>query len=80
LLPLFGARAFRRRLRQIPPLVVALVLAALSLTAVAGLSGCAGAGLFAARKVPYTITVTASEGTPAYGFISRTTGVPLAIQ
>jgi hypothetical protein len=80
LLPLLGARAFRRRLRQVPPFLMALLLAALSLTAVAGLSGCAGAGLFAARKVPYTITVTANEGTAAFGTLSRSTGVPLAIQ
>jgi Bacterial Ig-like domain (group 3)/FG-GAP-like repeat len=80
LLPLFGARAFRRRLRQIPSVVVALVLAVLSLAAVTGLSGCSGVGLFAARKVPYTITVTATEGSAATGTLSRSTGVPLAIQ
>jgi hypothetical protein len=80
LLPLFGTRAFRRRLRQVPSFVVALVLAVLSLTAVAGLSGCGGVGLFAARKVPYTITVTATEGSAATGTLSRSTGVPLAIQ
>ncbi len=77
LLPLF---AWRKRLRQIPPFLMVLLLAALSLTAVAGLSGCAGAGLFAARKIPYTITVTANEGTAAFGTLSRSTGVPLAIQ
>ena len=77
LLPLF---AWRKRWRQAPSFLMALLLAALSLTAVAGLSGCAGAGLFAARKVPYTITVTANEGTAAFGTLSRSTGVPLAIQ
>jgi hypothetical protein len=80
LLPLFGARAFRRRLRQVPSFVVALVLAVLSLAAVTGLSGCSGAGLFAAKKVPYTITVTATEGNAVTGTLSRSTGVPLAIQ
>jgi hypothetical protein len=74
LLPLFGIRSVRKRLRKIPPFLGVALLAALSLTAVAGLSGCSGAGLFAARKVPYTITVTATEGT-----LERTTTVPLAI-
>jgi hypothetical protein len=75
LLPLFGARRVRRRLRQIPPFLGVALLAALSLTAVVGLSGCSGAGLFAERKVPYSITVTATEGT-----LQRSTKVPLAIQ
>jgi hypothetical protein len=74
LLPLFGIRSVRRRLRKIPPFLGVALLAVLSLTAVAGLSGCSGAGLFAARKVPYTITVTATEGT-----LQRSTTVPLAI-
>jgi Bacterial Ig-like domain (group 3)/FG-GAP-like repeat len=74
LLPLFGIRSVRKRLRKIPPFLGVALLAALSLTAVAGLSGCSGAGLFAARKVPYTITVTATEGT-----LQRSTTVPLAI-
>ena len=73
LLPLFSARRVRRRLR--PPLLSAALFAALSLAAVAGLSGCSGAGLFAARKVPYSITVTATEGT-----VQRTVEVSLAIQ
>jgi Bacterial Ig-like domain (group 3)/FG-GAP-like repeat len=73
LLPLFAARRVRRRLR--PPLLAVVLFAALSLAAVAGLSGCSGAGLFAARKVPYSITVTATEGT-----VQRTVEVPLAIQ
>jgi hypothetical protein len=75
LLPLFGAARVRRRLRQIPPLLGVALLAVLGLTAVAGLSGCSGAGLFAARKVPFSITVTATEGT-----LQRSTKVPLAIQ
>jgi hypothetical protein len=74
LLPLFGARGVRRRLRKLPPFLGVALLAVLSLTAVAGLSGCSGAGLFAERKVPYTITVTATEGT-----LQRSTTVPLAI-
>ena len=75
LLPLFGTGAVRRRLRHIPPFLGVALFAALSLAAVAGLSGCSGAGLFAARKVPYSITVTATEGT-----VQRTVEVPLAIQ
>jgi Bacterial Ig-like domain (group 3)/FG-GAP-like repeat len=75
LLPLFGVKAVRRRLRQIPPYLGVALFAVLSLAAVAGLSGCSGAGLFAARKVPYSITVTATEGT-----VQRTVEVPLAIQ
>jgi hypothetical protein len=75
LLPLLGTRAARRRLRQIPPYLGVALFAVLSLAAVAGLSGCSGAGLFAARKVPYSITVTATEGT-----VQRTVEVPLAIQ
>jgi hypothetical protein len=74
LLPLFGIRSVRKRLRKIPPFLGVALLAALSLTAVAGLSGCSGAGLFAERKVPYTITITATEGT-----LQRSTTVPLAI-
>jgi hypothetical protein len=65
----------RRRLRQIPPFLAVALLAALSLTAVAGLSGCSGAGLFAARKASYPITVTATEGT-----VQRSAEVTLAIQ
>jgi hypothetical protein len=73
LLPILGAIRFRRRLRS--GMLPVLLLAILSLSAIAGLSGCAGAGLFAARKVGYTITVTATEGT-----LQRSTEVPLAIQ
>jgi hypothetical protein len=75
LLPLLGVRRVRRRLRQIPPFLAVALLAALSLTAVAGLSGCSGAGLFAARKASYPITVTATEGT-----VQRSAEVTLAIQ
>jgi hypothetical protein len=75
LLPLIGVARVRRRLSRIPSFLGVALLAALSLTAVAGLSGCSGAGLFAARKVPYSITVTATEGT-----LQRSTEVPLAIQ
>jgi hypothetical protein len=77
LLPLFGSKAMRRRMRmrKVPPLPGVALLAALGLAAVAGLSGCSGAGLFAAKKVPYSITVTATEGT-----LQRSTTVPLGIQ
>jgi hypothetical protein len=75
LLPLLAAPAVRKRVRQIPLLLEVALFAALSLAAVAGLSGCSDAGLFAARKVPYSITVTGTEGT-----VQRSTVVPLAIQ
>jgi hypothetical protein len=75
LLPLLGSRRMRTRMRKIPPLLGVALLAVLSLAAVAGLSGCSGAGLFAAKKVPSSITVTATEGT-----LQRSTTVPLAIQ
>jgi hypothetical protein len=75
LLPLFGVKAVRRRLGQLPPILSVVLLAGLSLAAVAGLSGCSGAGFFAAKKVPYSITVTATEGT-----VQRSTQVPLTIQ
>lgn len=75
LLPLFVTPATRRCMRRIPTFLELLLLAALSVGAVAGLSGCSGAGLFAARKVSYSITVTANEG----GLL-RSTEVPLAIQ
>ncbi len=75
LLPLFGSKRMRTRMRKIPPLLGVALLAVLGLAAVAGLSGCSGAGLFAAKKVPYAITVTATEGT-----LQRSTTVPLAIQ
>jgi Bacterial Ig-like domain (group 3) len=75
LLPLLGTKAVRRRLRQIPRFLGVALFAALTLAAVASLSGCSGAGLFAARKVPYSITITATEGT-----VQRTMEVPLAIQ
>jgi Bacterial Ig-like domain (group 3)/FG-GAP-like repeat len=73
LLPLLGLVFFRRRLRQ--GLLPVLLLVSLSLSAVAGLSGCSGSGLFAAKKHNYTITVTATEGS-----LQRSSEVPLAIQ
>ena len=73
LLPFFAARRVRKRLR--PPFLGVALFTALSLATVAGLSGCSGAGLFAARKVPYSITATATEGT-----VQRTVEVSLAIQ
>jgi hypothetical protein len=75
LLPLFGASAARKRLRGLPPMLAAVLMAGLSLAAIAGLSGCSGAGFFAQKKVPYPITVIATEGT-----VQRTTQVPLTIQ
>jgi hypothetical protein len=75
LFPLLGAKRVRRRLQQIPPFLSLVLLAAVSLTALAGLSGCSGAGLFAVKKQTVSITVTATEGT-----LQRSTQVPLAIQ
>jgi FG-GAP-like repeat/Bacterial Ig-like domain (group 3) len=75
LIPLLGSKAMRRRMRKIPPSLSVALLAVVGLAAVAGLSGCSGAGLFAARKTSYPITVTATEGT-----LQRSTTVPLAIQ
>jgi Bacterial Ig-like domain (group 3)/FG-GAP-like repeat len=73
LLPLLAAVRFRRRLRL--GMLPVLLLAFLSLSAVAGLSGCSGSGLFAAKKYNYTIIVTATEGS-----LQRSSEVPLAIQ
>ena len=75
LLPLFGAKAVRKRMRQISPLLGMTLLAAVSLAAAASLGGCSGAGLFAARKIPYSISVITTEGT-----VQRSTQVPLEIQ
>ena len=75
LLPLFGARGVRKRLRQLPSFLAVMLVAGLSLAAMVGLSGCGGAGFFAAKKIPYSITVTATEGT-----VQRSTQVPLTIQ
>jgi hypothetical protein len=75
LLPLFAAPAVRKRVRQIPPLLEVALFAALSMAAVAGLGGCSDAGLFAVRKISYSITVTATEGT-----VQRSTVVPLAVK
>jgi hypothetical protein len=75
LLPIFGVKAVRRRTRKIPPLLGVTLLAAVSLAAATSLGGCSGAGLFAARKIPYSITVIATEGT-----VQRSTQVPLGIQ
>ena len=73
LLPLCGVVRMRRRMLGV------MLLAVFGLAAVAGLNGCSGAGLFAARKVPYAITVIANEGN-ASGTLQRSTQVPLAIQ
>jgi Bacterial Ig-like domain (group 3)/FG-GAP-like repeat len=75
LLPFFAARRVRKRVRPICPFLGIALLATLTLAAVAELSGCSGAGLFAARKAVSSVTVTATEGT-----VQRSTEVPLAIQ
>jgi hypothetical protein len=73
LLPICGAFRTRRRFLGI------MLMGILGLAAIAGLNGCSGAGLFAARKVPYSITVIANEGN-ASGTLQRSTQVPIAIQ
>jgi hypothetical protein len=73
LVPLLGVVRFRRRLRS--GMLPALLLVFLSLSAVAGLSGCSGSGLYAAKRYNYTITVTATEGS-----LQRSSEVPLAVQ
>jgi hypothetical protein len=73
LLPICGAFRTRRRFLGI------MLMGILGLAAIVGLNGCSGAGLFAARKVPYSITVIANEGN-ASGTLQRSTQVPIAIQ
>ena len=73
LLPLCGAVRTKKRMMGM------MLMGLLGLAAVVGLNGCSGAGLFAAKKVPYAITVTANEGN-ASGTLQRSTQVPLAIQ
>jgi hypothetical protein len=62
LLPMAGAKPIRRRLRKMPGLLVVLAGAALSLSAMACLSGCGSNGGFfnqAARS--YDVVVTATD-------------------
>jgi hypothetical protein len=75
LFPLLGTKPLRRRLRQLPGMLAVLLFAALSLGAVAGLSGCSNPGFFAQAKTTYAIAVTATSGT-----VQRSDSVPLSIQ
>ena len=73
LLPLCGVVRMRKRMLGM------MFIGLLGLGALVSLNGCSGAGLFAAKKVPYAITVIANEGN-ASGTLQRSTQVPLAIQ
>ena len=64
LLPLAGMKPVRRRLRQIPRLTVLIVMA-LSLGAVLGLSGCGGSSSPNSTARSYTVVVTATDVTTA---------------
>jgi hypothetical protein len=61
LLPLLGITSVRKRLRQMPRLPLALLIAGLSLAAVLGISGCSGSGNAAPQS--YTVVVTATDTT-----------------
>jgi hypothetical protein len=73
--PLIAVVPVRRRVRRIPGFLTLLLLAALGLSAVAGLSGCSPVGFFAQTKTTYAIAVIATSGT-----LQRSTSVPLTIQ
>jgi Bacterial Ig-like domain (group 3)/FG-GAP-like repeat/FG-GAP repeat len=73
--PLIAVVPARRRVRRIPGFLALLLLAALSLSAVAGLSGCSPVGFFAQTKTTYAIAVIVTSGT-----LQRSTNVPLTIQ
>ncbi len=61
MLGLAGLEAIRRRRRQIPRILLMVLLAAASLLPIAAMSGCAGGGYFALSPTTYSITVTGSE-------------------
>jgi hypothetical protein len=63
LLPMVGIKTARRRLRMMPGLPVVLAAAALSLGAMACLSGCgsSGVGFFNQAPKSYTVVVTATD-------------------
>jgi hypothetical protein len=73
LLPLSGALRASRRMRW--NMLSVLLFQAVILSAVMGLSGCSGAGIFAEKKISYAITVTATSDT-----LQRSSTVPLVIQ
>ena len=62
LLPMAGAKPVRRRLRKMPGLLVMLAAAALSLGAIACLSGCgSNGGFFNQAAQSYDVVVTATD-------------------
>jgi hypothetical protein len=63
LLPLAGMKSVRRRLRQMPRLMVALAIMILSLGSVLGLSGCGGNNAANQTVKSYTVAVTATDVT-----------------
>jgi hypothetical protein len=77
LLPLFGAKRVRRRLKALPRPLTVLLFTVLSLGAMAGMTGCGAGGYFGATAASgkYTITVTATSAD-----LVRTSTVQLTIQ
>jgi sugar lactone lactonase YvrE len=77
LLPLFGAKSVRRRLKAMPKPLAMILFAVLSMGTMVGLSGCGGGGYFGATSTSgkYTITVTATSAD-----LVRTSTVQLTIQ
>jgi len=63
LVPLFGARSVRRRLKAMPKSMLMILFAVLSLGVTLGLSGCGSSGFFGPTSTSgnYTITVTATS-------------------
>ena len=77
ILPLFGLKRVRRRLRAIPKPLAVFLFAAMSLGAMLALAGCGGGGFFGKTSTTgsYTITVTATSAD-----LVRTSTVQLTIQ
>jgi DNA-binding beta-propeller fold protein YncE len=77
LLPLFGAKTIRRRLKAMPGPLAVILFAALCVGLMAGLTGCGGGGFYGptSNSGSYTITVTATSAN-----LVRTTTVQLTIQ
>ena len=77
IVPLFGLKRVRERLREIPKPLAVILFTAMSLWMVTALSGCGGGGFFGptASSGTYTITVTATSAD-----LIRTSTVQLTIQ
>jgi DNA-binding beta-propeller fold protein YncE len=77
LLPLFGAKSVRRRLKAMPKPLAMSLFAVLSTGAMVAVSGCGSGGFFGATSTSgnYTITVTATSAD-----LVRTSTVQLTIQ